>query len=96
MSAPVLFVVIYCFLGSLFECTCVVFCFFCCAGDGSCVVWRGASYVPASPAGGHSGAELTKLTGPETDPITSIRKSCGHVYTSCRDGTVRVYDVANM
>ena len=54
--------------------------------DGSCVVWS-----VQDPAHG-----VTKLTGPELDEITSVRRVGGSVYTSCRDGNVRVYSVEDM
>ena len=54
--------------------------------DGSCVVWS-----VRDPAHG-----VTKLTGPEQDNITSVRRVGGSVYTSCRDGNVRVYSVKDM
>ena len=54
--------------------------------DGSCVVWS-----VQDPTRG-----VTKLTGPELDEITSVRRVGGSVYTSCRDGNVRVYSLEDM
>ena len=38
---------------------------------------------------------ISKLTGPELDRITSVSKAVGCVYTTNRDGNVRVYNVAD-
>ncbi len=63
------------------SCTCVL-----CAGDGNCVAWDLDE----------SHMTVTKLTGPDVDPITSIRASVGKLFTTCRDGCVRVYESADV
>ena len=57
------------------------------AGDGSAVCWR-----VGEPACG----QVTRLTGPELDSVTSVRQAGGLVYTSCRDGCVRVYSCTHI
>ncbi len=57
-----------------------------CVGDGSCVVWGMDDAQVA----------LTKLTDPNVDPITSIRVCAGQIFTTCRDGCIRVYDCADV
>ncbi len=50
-------------------------------GDGSCTVWS-----PSDPA-----SRLWRLTGPELDGVTATQAIGGKIYTSSRDGRVRVY-----
>ena len=38
---------------------------------------------------------VAKLTGPELDRITSVCKAVGCVYTTNRDGNVRMYNIAD-
>ena len=38
---------------------------------------------------------VSMLTGSELDRITSLTKSVGSVYTTCRDGCVRIYSIAD-
>jgi len=56
-------------------------------GDGSCRVWR---------CDQPDQLEFTGLTGPEFDPITSIRAAGGKLYTTCRDGLARVYSCTDI
>ena len=39
---------------------------------------------------------VTKLTGPEVDMVTSVRRAGSSVYTGCRDGSVRVYSTGDI
>ena len=55
-------------------------------GDGSCLVWNIQDPLD----------RVSKLTGPELDGITSLRKVGGKIYSSCKDGGVRVYNIADM
>ena len=54
--------------------------------DGSCIVWS----IDVT----HQ-RRVSMLTGSELDRITSLTKSVGSVYTTCRDGCVRVYSIAD-
>ena len=60
-------------------------------GDGSCIVWNNGSLTDSLDS-----LEVSKLTGPESDPVTSAKMSSGYIYTSCRDGSIRVYNVADI
>jgi len=51
--------------------------------DGSCTVWRVDNIT----------APVSKLTGPDVDHITNIQVSGNKIYTSCRDGCVRIYSL---
>jgi len=55
-------------------------------GDGGCVVWN-----IQDPMCG-----VIKLTGPELDMVTSVRRAGRNIYTGCRDGSVRVYSIGDM
>ncbi len=59
------------------------------SGDGNCIVWD-------ITEGTIMDNEVTKLTGPNSDPISSIKRSGGNICTSCRDGCVRVYSIADI
>ena len=56
------------------------------AADGTCIVWS----TDVS-----SKRSISKLTGPELDRITSVSTSLGNVYTTSRDGNVRVYSATD-
>lgn len=53
----------------------------CPSADGTAILWR--LDEPFAP--------VSKLTGPDIDRVTSIRIHGNNIYTSCRDGCVRVY-----
>jgi hypothetical protein len=57
-----------------------------CAADGTCLVWN--TEVTKQRC-------VAKLTGPELDRITSVSKAVGCVYTTNRDGNVRMYNIAD-
>ena len=40
-----------------------------------------------------TGAAAVLLTGPDTDPVYSLASDQHHLYTGCRDGVVRKYDI---
>ena len=54
--------------------------------DGTCLVWN-AEVI--------NHRNVAKLTGPELDRITSVSKAVGYVYTTSRDGNVRMYNIAD-
>lgn len=59
---------------------------YCVAGhkDGSCVMFDSEN----------KDTVIRRLTGPDIDPITSIICHDKYIYTSCRDGCVRIYKTA--
>ena len=40
-----------------------------------------------------TGSAAVLLTGPDTDPVYSLASDQHHLYTGCRDGVVRKYDI---
>jgi WD40 repeat protein len=50
--------------------------------DGSCFVWD--TQLPDV-------STLVKLTGPQSDRVTAVRSHMGSIWTTCRDGVVRLY-----
>ena len=40
--------------------------------------------------------KVARLTGPKLDRITSVVKAVDNIYTSSRDGKVKVYSIADM
>jgi len=63
--------------------------FFTGKADGSCVYHQ----LPARNSGGRSSNVRVQLTGPDCDPVYDISFDGTYIYTSCRDATVRKYDV---
>ena len=39
---------------------------------------------------------VIKLTGPELDMVTSVRRAGRNTYTGCGDGSVRAYSIGDM
>ena len=56
------------------------------AADGSVILWQ--------MDGLHS--PVCKLTGPDIDHMTGIRIRGDKIYTSCRDGSVRIYSTEHI
>lgn len=56
--------------------------------NGSCIMWNSGDL-----ASNKCSLEVVNLTGPQVDPITSISKYADSIYTSCRDGCIRMYSV---
>lgn len=56
------------------------------SADGATILWR--LDEPFAP--------VSKLTGPDIDHVTSIRIHGDTVYTSCRDGCIRVYSTSDI
>ena len=54
-------------------------------------VWCGGVMVMVSHL--QNSLQLTSLSGPGSEPVTSACMSSGYVYSSCRDGTVRSYSL---
>lgn len=55
--------------------------------DGTCVVWGTDVTHERS---------VSKLTGTELDRITSVTKAVGSLYTTCKDGNVRMYSMTDI
>ena len=51
--------------------------------DGSCFIWKTDDCSTQK--------SVTKLTGPELDTVSCVKNVMNDIYTSCRDGCVRVY-----
>ena len=54
--------------------------------DGTTIVWRLDNLF----------APISKLTGPDIEHVTSTCHRGDKIYTSCRDGCVRVYATENL
>lgn len=55
--------------------------------DGTCVVWgTGVTHQRS----------VSKLTGTELYQITSVTKAVGSLYTTCKDGNVRMYSLTDV
>ena len=63
-----------------------------CTGNGSCIIWKSNNITGETS----KSLELTCLTGSDADPITSVRTCAQYVHTSCRDGCMRAYSLADI
>jgi len=63
--------------------------FFIGKADGSCVYHQ----LPVKNSSERCHNVRVQLTGPDCDPVYDVSFDGTHVYTSCRDATIRKYDV---